>query len=78
MKDMRLNKLAVSQPAEVAGVDESDLKPKLTDMGIIPGKQVKILFKAPLGDPIAIDVDGYILSLRLDEASLIQVKAYAS
>ena len=74
---MRLNKLAISQSAEVAEVDENDLKPKLTDMGIIPGKQVKVLFKAPLGDPIAIDVDGYILSLRLEEASLIQVKIYA-
>jgi Fe2+ transport system protein FeoA len=27
-----------------------------------------------LGDPIAIDVQGYVLSLRLDEAALIQVE----
>ena len=72
---MRLNKLAISQSAKVSVVDEDALKPKLTDMGLVPGKQVKVLFKAPFGDPIAIDVEGYILSLRLEEASLIQVKS---
>ncbi len=75
---MRLNKLAIYQSAEVSEVDENDLKPKLTDMGLVPGKQIKILFKAPFGDPIAIDVEGYILSLRLEEASLIQVKAHGN
>jgi Fe2+ transport system protein FeoA len=44
------------------------------EMGLIKGKEITILFKAPLGDPIAIDVQGYVLSLRLDEAALIQVE----
>ena len=42
-------------------------------MWLYPGKKVKLLFKAPLGDPIAIDVEGYTLGLRLEEAALIQV-----
>ncbi|MCB0840879.1 MAG: ferrous iron transport protein A [Bacteroidetes bacterium] len=75
---MRLNKMSISQSGEVAAVEENDLKPKLTDMGLIPGKQIRVLFKAPLGDPIAIDVEGYILSLRLEEASLILIKPHAS
>jgi Fe2+ transport system protein FeoA len=43
------------------------------EMGLIAGKEVRVLFRAPFGDPIAIDVHGYVLSLRLDEAGLIQV-----
>jgi len=36
---------------------------------------VKVLFKAPFGDPIAVDVDGYVLSLRKSEADLVQIEA---
>lgn len=43
-------------------------------MGLLPGREVTVLFRAPLGDPIAIDVNGYILSLRLDEAAMIHVE----
>jgi Fe2+ transport system protein FeoA len=43
-------------------------------MGLVVGKEICILFKAPFGDPIAIDVQGYVLSLRLDEAKLIEVE----
>lgn len=42
-------------------------------MGLYPGKEIKIIFKAPFGDPIAIDIDGYTLSLRKSEASQIEI-----
>lgn len=58
----------------VIGLEESTLKPKLMEMGLFQGKKVKVLFKAPFGDPIAIDLGGYVLSLRLDEAGLINVQ----
>lgn len=68
-----LDQLNLNSPAQISAVKESNLTAKLTDMGLYPGKQVKLLFKAPLGDPIAIDVEGYTLGLRLEEAQLIQV-----
>jgi ferrous iron transport protein A len=43
-------------------------------MGCIPGEIVKVDQVAPLGDPIAISVSGYNLSLRLDEAQNIFVE----
>lgn len=58
----------------VQGVENGVLKPKLMEMGIVKGQPLFVLFKAPFGDPIAIDVNGYILSLRLDEARLINVE----
>lgn len=57
----------------IASIQDSALKPKLMEMGLVKGKEITVLFKAPFGDPIAVDVHGYILSLRLDEAALIQV-----
>jgi len=61
------------QQVIVQGITDSTLKPKLMEMGLVNGKAITVLFKAPFGDPIAIDVQGYILSLRLDEAKLILV-----
>jgi Fe2+ transport system protein FeoA len=42
-------------------------------MGLYVGQEVEILFSAPFGDPIAVNVGGYVLSLRLNEAALIEV-----
>lgn len=69
-----LSSILPGQSVTVVSIHDSVLKPKLMEMGIIQGKEVRVLFKAPLGDPIAIDVHGYILSLRLDEAGLIEVE----
>jgi Fe2+ transport system protein FeoA len=58
----------------VTGITESDLKPKLLEMGLYIGKEIRVLFRAPFGDPIAVDVDGYVLSMRLDEARLVLIE----
>lgn len=68
-----LSVIAPGHTVRVTSIESSALKPKLMEMGIVKGKEITILFKAPFGDPIAVDVHGYILSLRLDEAALIQV-----
>jgi ferrous iron transport protein A len=61
------------QGGTVAEVATDELSAKLVEMGLYPGKEVKVLFRAPLGDPIAVDVEGYVLSLRMDEAILIHL-----
>lgn len=58
----------------ITGITDSPLKPKLLEMGFITGKELTVLFTAPFGDPMAIDVHGYVLSLRLDEAQTIRVE----
>lgn len=58
----------------VTAIGESSLRVKLLEMGFTEGKQIHVLFRAPFGDPIAVDVDGYVLSLRKDEARLIEVE----
>lgn len=46
---------------------------RLREMGMLPGTRVKLVRKAPLGDPLEIAVRGYNLSLRGTEASAITV-----
>ena len=58
----------------VTNIKKDPLAVKLIDMGLFPGKKIKLLFKAPFGDPIAIDVQGYTLALRRKEAALIDVE----
>ena len=69
-----LDHIAPGQHAQITEILHNDLKPKLMEMGVIKGRIVEVLFTAPFGDPIAIKLNGYVLSLRLDEAALIQVK----
>ena len=53
---------------------KSDISSKLLEMGLFDGQEVEVLFKAPFGDPIAVNIGGYVLSLRLDEAKLVEVQ----
>lgn len=69
-----LSQVALREKTKVIGIAESELKPKLLEMGLYPGKEVEVLFRAPFGDPIAVDISGYTLSMRLSEAQLIEVE----
>ena len=71
---MTLDRLKLNQQVTILSIAENGLTSKLTDMGLYPGKSVSVIFKAPFGDPIAVDIDGYTLSLRKEEASLVEVQ----
>jgi ferrous iron transport protein A len=69
--------LADLKPGEsgiIKGFLEPDLTPKLLEMGCLPGEQVKLLYPAPLGDPICIQVHGYDLAMRVNEAKSIIIE----
>lgn len=70
-----LDQFELNQIGEIVYLEENQFKVKLIDMGLFPGKKVKMLMKAPLGDPVAVDLEGYTLSLRLKEASSIFLKS---
>jgi ferrous iron transport protein A len=50
------------------------IKRRLIDMGVTPGAEIYIRKTAPLGDPIEIQIRGYELSLRKEEAKDIVVE----
>ena len=53
---------------------EGAVKRRIMDMGITRGVDVYVRKAAPLGDPIEITVRNYELSLRREDASMIEVE----
>ena len=49
-------------------------KRRLIEMGITPGTEVRVLKRAPLGDPIEIYLRRYTLTLRAEDARNIYVR----
>ncbi len=72
---MTLKDLNPGQQGKVASISTTGaMKRRIMDMGVTPGVVVKVIKVAPLGDPIEINVRGYELSLRKDEAAQVQVE----
>lgn len=72
---MTLKEMKPGQSGQVLSIGESGpLKRRIMDMGITPGVALKVIKTAPLGDPIEINVCGYELSLRKEEAARIEVQ----
>jgi ferrous iron transport protein B len=57
---------------------EGALRQHLLDMGVIPGVQVSVVKFAPMGDPVELQIHGYSLTLRLDDAANVTVENAAS
>ncbi len=53
---------------------EGAIKRRIMDMGITKGIEVYIRKVAPLGDPIEVTVRGYELSLRKQDAEMVEVE----
>ncbi|MCL5033376.1 MAG: ferrous iron transport protein A [Thermotogae bacterium] len=55
--------------------DLSDsLKSKLMSLGWLPGREIKVIRRAPFGDPTIYLVDSTEISLRQDESKMIKVE----
>jgi ferrous iron transport protein A len=70
---IRLSELKVGQSAVVESFTEEAVQLKLLDMGCLPGETISVVRVAPFGDPMAIDVSGSVISIRLDEANHVLV-----
>ncbi len=52
---------------------EGAVKRRIMDMGITKGVEIFVRKVAPLGDPVEVKVRGYELSLRKNDAEMIEV-----
>ena len=70
-----LEQIAVGRGGTVLRVDAHDARTRqrLMEMGLTPGVRVTVKRVAPLGDPIEIELRGYRLSLRREDARSIAV-----
>ena len=75
---MTLNECKTGQNAVITAVHgEGALRQHFLDMGVIPGAELTVVKFAPMGDPMEIQVHGYELTLRLQEAREIHIELIA-
>jgi len=71
---MKLSELGVGKSGIIKTVGgEKALRRHLLDMGLTPRTEVMVRKVAPLGDPIELNLRGYELTLRKDDAKMIDI-----
>ena len=71
---MTLDLLPIKTKAVITKVGgEGELRCRLLDMGLIPKTVVEIRKVAHMGDPIELEIRGYTLTIRKEDAAKIEV-----
>lgn len=71
---MRLDELNEGQSARVVKIlGHGAFRKRLIEMGFVRGREVNVILKAPLRDPVKYRILGYEISLRRSEAALVEV-----
>lgn len=73
---MDLSNLKVGEKAKILKLDvqNKEIRRHLLDMGLTRGTEVKIKKKAPIGDPIDLELRGYELCVSKSDLSKIEVE----
>ena len=72
---MTIDDLKIGQSGTIFQVGgEGPLRLRFLDMGLIPGTRVTLRKVAPMGDPIQIQVRGYELTIRREDAAKIALE----
>tara|TARA_Y100000739_G_scaffold154210_1_gene133068 strand:- start:1950 stop:2174 length:225 start_codon:yes stop_codon:yes gene_type:complete len=66
-----LNIGSTTKVVDISGEDSTSLR--LLEMGLTPGVEVTVMSTAPLGDPVELELRGYRLSIRRNEAARVVV-----
>lgn len=70
LKELEIGKSAVIKSVGGTGA----LRQHFLDMGVIPNTEVTVIKFAPMGDPMELQIHGYELTLRLDDAAHIEIE----
>lgn len=71
----RLNNVKCGETVNVLKLHgEGALRRRIMDMGITRGAQILVRKVAPFGDPIELNIRGYELTIRKEDAQLIEVE----
>ena len=71
---MQLSDLSTGQCGVIVKVaGHGGFRKRIVEMGFVKGKTVKVILNAPLRDPIEYEIMGYKISLRREEAKLVEV-----
>ncbi|HAL86148.1 MAG TPA: ferrous iron transport protein A [Deferribacteraceae bacterium] len=70
LSEMQTNQKGRIRTYSVQGL----LKQKLYNMGFVPGSEILMVRTAPLMDPIEVMIQNYFVTIRKDEAKIIEVE----
>ena len=71
---MRLSELKTGEKGVIVKVlGHGGFRKRIVEMGFIKGKTVEVILNAPLRDPVKYQIMGYEISLRHQEAEMIEV-----
>lgn len=73
-RTLPLSQLPTGTRAVIEKHEASEFELTLLEMGCIPGEPIWVEVVAPMGDPLAIQIAGYFLSIRRSDADKIWVK----
>lgn len=73
---MKLSELKMGQSANIVHLNAlpNDIRKKLMIMGMLPNTPVTLIRKAPLGDPLQVEVRGVSLAIRSKVAEEIEIE----
>jgi ferrous iron transport protein A len=75
---LNLSEIKPGNKVSITGFTKEDVPIKMLEMGLLPGNVILVKRFAPMGDPMHIEVAGYDLALRKDEAKQILVQVVAN
>lgn len=76
---MKLDQLPIGHSGKIVKVDgEGALRRRLLDMGLTPGTTIHLRKAAPMGDPVELELRGYSLTLRLEDAANIEISEFGA
>ena len=67
MRKMKVNQKGIIKSVNAKG----EIGKRIRDMGIVSGTEFVVIGKAPLYDPVALKMKGFVLTLRNSEADFI-------
>jgi ferrous iron transport protein A len=74
MVTVSLDDIAVGSTVRVRDVAGGDaVAIRLLEMGVTPGVEIRLVGKAPFGDPLELELRGYRLSIRRQEAARVAI-----
>lgn len=69
-----LDEVSVGSTVRVRDISGGDsVAIRLLEMGVTPGVEIRLVGKAPFGDPLELEVRGYRLSIRRQEAARVAI-----
>jgi len=74
MSNRSVADLKIGERAIIESFNNQLMSLKLLEMGCFPGAEICLHSKAPLGDPICLNVAGYCLAMRKSEAATILIQ----